>query len=220
AVAHRNREVRTGLDKTRALVSNYERLTAMKMDRQRSYYENRIAETVLRYNPHFSNRELRRIIRRARKGQRPVEHAYTPDLQRGAALTRAEFDLLKARRRNYYSLLDRLHRVPYRNSVAPGLIAMDRDSSAVMRTYDRLWLALTKTLRQRDREIGSFRYSLEYYARIVPEAGYVVDARNPQRVRTYLKRVLRVKGGQTARVFRRDTEFIARIEFLPGSSGK
>ena len=210
AVASRRRAVTVGVGKAQEIVNNYERLNQLRMNRQKEYYENRIAETVLRYNPIFRDRRLAALAQAAprRPPGNPAIGGFHPGMARAGIRPRS----LAALRRNsddLFVLLARLERIPFTNSSAPAVRGVHAKAAAVVDEYESMRLNLAGALE-------GYRYAMEYYARLVPESGYIVDARSPKSIRIHIKPVLRVRGGEHAIVFRSDTETVGEILLNPG----
>ncbi len=217
-VDQNNKRVRGGVERAQSVVNNYQRLHQMRMDRQKRYYENQIARTILRYNPVFRDSTLRGLTRNAPKTrpETPGVAGYTSELGRDAGFAKGDLKRLKGAVDNQFVLLRRLDKVPYRNSVDPALRRLNGYGRSIVGDYEKMRAGMTASIRRKNASLRAYRYALEYYARIQPESGYVLDGRTSSRVRVHLKDVLRVKGGETARVFRGDNEFIARIQMEAG----
>ena len=206
AVAGRRTAVREGVSKAEDVVNNYERLNRLRMERQKDYYENRISETILRYNPIFRDRRLLALTGAAprRAPGKPSIGGYHNGMAR-AGIGPGSFATTRQNSDDLFALFARLEKIPFTNSSAPGLRGAHAKAALVVNEYESMRLQLAGALE-------GYRYAMDYYARIVPESGYIVDARNSKSIRVYMKPVMRVRGGERAVVFRSDTETVGEIE--------
>ena len=218
-----NREkIRGEIGKARDLVNNHERLTRIKLEKQRDEYEARLTALRLLYNPVFTSKKVRGHL----SGDPPSSGSgpkgltpYTSRLKTEAAFTQNEFNALRYNYNTQRVLLGRLKQVPYRNSVAPALAKLGAANNAMVTGYERLWTRLLAVTRYKNETIGSYVYALKELARSRGENGYIVDPRNRKKIRLQMNNTLHPRAGDQAQVFRNDDEFIARIEFL-GNSGQ
>lgn len=210
------------IKKAEAIVGNYQKLHKIEMDRQKQYYENRIAETVLKYNPHFTERDLRKILEDKNppleKGV-PRLRDYKKELTSDARYSEAEFTEMRKMQSDQQSVIRRLNRIPYINSVAPSLDKIEYFSRELTGRYERMWGGLADSVRVKSAQLGHFRFAFDYLSRTEPESGYIVDSRDPNAIYVYLRAVNMVKDGTTALVFRKDDEYVGRISFYAGDAG-
>lgn len=205
AVANRQNAVREGVSRAESVVNNYERLSRLRLERQKEYYENRIAETILRYNPVFRERALVALTRTAprRPPEKPAVGTYHSGMAR-AGISPGAVARLRRDTDDLFALLARMEQIPFTNSSAPAIRTIHAKSADIARDTDSMRLQLASALE-------GYRYALDYYARIVPESGYIVDARNPRKIRVHMKPVVRLRGGERGVVFRSDTESVGEI---------
>lgn len=221
-VNSRHREMNEGVAKVENMLSNHERLMKLRLDKQQAEYERKIADLILKYNPNFSDRELKKLVVQERLTTRikePVLAAIPPEFTREKIVTKEKFDRLRSEQAETRRLLARLRQVPYINSVAPALTGIERRNAEATGQYEAIVDTLLKTLRRKNALIGNYRLALKDLAEREREYGYIIDARNPQKMRIYLNPSLRVKAGLKANIFRKDDEYIADIEIFSDSDG-
>ncbi|MBP7604672.1 MAG: hypothetical protein KBA15_12125 [Spirochaetes bacterium] len=210
------------IKKAEAIVSNYQKLHNIEMEKQKRYYENRIAETVLKYNPHFTERELRRILEDKKPPldkNVPRLNDFKKELASDARYSEAEFTEMRRMQSDQQSIIRRMNRIPYINSVAPSLDKIEYFSRELTGRYEKMWGGLADSVRVKSAHLNHFRYAFDYLARTEPESGYIVDPRDPDAIYVHLRAVHMVKDGTTALVFRKDDEYVGRIQFYAGSAG-
>ena len=117
------------------------------------------------------------------------------------------------------SIIRRMNRIPYINSVAPSLDKIEYFSRELTGRYEKMWGGLADSVRVKSAHLNHFRYAFDYLARTEPESGYIVDPRDPDAIYVHLRAVHMVKDGTTALVFRKDDEYVGRIQFYAGSAG-
>jgi hypothetical protein len=203
--------------KAEEMVNNYQKLVRLKMDAQRNYYQKLVWQTVMKYNPVFENRELERIVHsRNLKSERENLSLldYKDELIYEKVITKNKFDAIQKNINNQLDIMDRMLQIPYRHSVKPALLYMDRNSRAIIQDYELFWSNLLEVVRKKNQQIKNYQNAFDYLAKTRPEGGYIVDPLNPERISVYINTILKVKDGDRAMVFRRDDEYIGMVEFF------
>ncbi|HNV47031.1 MAG TPA: hypothetical protein PKJ16_08320 [Spirochaetota bacterium] len=194
--------------KAEEMVNNYKRLHELKMNEQRD-------QIILKYNPKYDNARLNAVI-----------HASTsPAVKRGdpsklyqqlaakKLITAAGAEKLKRGVDNQLLIMDRLLQIPYVNSVRPSLAQMHHLMKSSANDYETLVTALFSLTQRQEAAIRGYQYALEQYGRQNRESGFIVDARDSDSIRVYVSKVLKVRSGDRAMVFREDDQYIGTIEF-------
>ncbi|MDH5656169.1 MAG: hypothetical protein OEZ34_09690 [Spirochaetia bacterium] len=210
-----------GIFKASSKLSNAEKLTRMRLDKQKDHYNNLMRQMIATYDPTFKNRRAKRILRgvfdRYSSGEILESHSRTMRIDGG--ISEAEYDRLKERSSNFKILMAEARKIPYKHSMKPALRHMDAFHQSMVSQYDSLVNHLMRTGRARKAELNSYHHAFEHLTRINPETGYILDPQNQNAVMVYVNPVVRVEAGHRATVFRRDDEEIAVIEFLAGNHG-
>jgi len=216
-----NEQVNASIDKANRYISNVDKLTTIKMKKQKDYYERRIAGLTRRYNPVFTDPELKSILKEQITAPNSTESfaPYSRGLKLEASYDEADFENLKKNNTKVVRLLGELEKVPYTNSVPPALDKIKTFHDDVVNRFNSIMNRLLDSNRAKSGEIGAYRHAFQHLTRVNPETGYVVDARNQNRIRIYVNPVIRVKKGFRAKVFRKDDELLGEIEFLSDSDG-
>jgi len=221
-VNSRHREMNEGVAKVEGILSNHERLMKLRLDKQQAEYEKKIADLILKYNPNFSEAELKKMVAQDRlTGQvkPPAPSALPLELTKEKITSKEKLDRLRALELEERRLVARLRQVPYINSVAPALTGIERRNAEITAQYDLLITELAKAIRRKNEVIGNYRSGLKELTDREREYGYIIDARNTDKMRVYLNPSLRAKAGLKANIFRKDDEYIADIEIFFDSEG-
>ncbi len=203
-------------------VNNEDRLYKMRMKKlkaaqeagtrsMKSYLSRYRRFIINKYNPKFRNRELNSIINSSYyaslKNDWKILEKYEKLFSSSRPYSKKDFEKIKKRIDNQNLLLKRLLKVPYINSVFPALEQIDFLTKSIFYEYE-------KEIRKKDREINNFRYAFDYILNKKPESGYIIDSRDPNNINFYIYKVLRIKSGETALVFRTEDEYIGKIQFV------
>ncbi len=183
------------IKKAEDMVSNYRKLHRMELDRQRDKYEARMRDLVLKYNPWFTEKDLKRVLG-------------APDPAKNPTLTDGGYAGVKKYEKDYELLMKRMQKIPYRNSVSPALDKMESNYTAIRNHHEALWIAFKK-----------YRHAFDFLSRTQPESGYIVDPRDKNNMYVYLKSPRSVKEGTEGLVFRQDDELIGKISFFTVPDG-
>lgn len=221
-VNKRHREMSEGVQKAENILSNHERLMKLRLDKQQAEYEKKIADLILKYNPNFSEGELRKMVaveRTTTAVKTPPLAPMPPELTKEKITTKEKFDKLRSLEAEERRLIARLRQVPYINSVAPALTGIDRRNAEITAQYESLLGELIKTVRRKNEIINNYRSALKELTDREREYGYIIDARNKAKMRVYLNPSLRAKPGLRANIFRKDDEYIADIEIFFDNEG-
>ena len=216
-----NVEVRKGAKKAEAIVGNYKKLHNLKMAEQRRKYEGKIYDLILKYNPRFRSQELRKILRMEVEDStnKPILRDYKKVLSRERVLGETEFNGLREKIRNQLLILERMLKIPYKNSVDPALKQMDSMWRNSIDNYEELWFKLSEAVRKKNSLIRNYKYAFDFLTKTQPESGYIIDPRDSKNIKVYMNRILRIREGDTGLVFRTDDEYIGRIEFFRSPVG-
>lgn len=221
-VSSRHREMNEGVAKVENILSNHERLMKLRLDKQQGEYEKKIADLILKYNPNFSEAELRRMVAEERLTTQiklVSLGSIPPEFTKEKIIAQAKFDKFRADQAAERRLISRLRQVPYINSVAPALTGIERRNAETTAQYEQIVGDLLRALRRKNEIIGNYRSALKELTDREREYGYIIDARNPAKMRVYLNPSLRAKPGLKANIFRKDDEYIADIEIFFDSEG-
>jgi len=180
------------IKKAEAIVSNYQKLHKIEMDRQRDYYQDRIASIILKYNPHFTSRDLKRIVSARME---PIGGSESGAEMRGVI---GDLTLLEKR----------MLEIPYINSVGPAVERIDYLSRRLIRDWER-----------KTSQLAHFKQAFDHLIKTDPESGYVLDARDSGAIAIYMKTLPGPREGDIAFVFRQDDEFIGRIRLFKTAEG-
>lgn len=218
--AVQNTRVKQGIETTRTIVNNYEKLHRLKMKEQKLMFLELLRTTERKYNPVFKSKKLRFIINEPEETENdsPLS-AYKKELAKEKTVTRENFEKQRENIGNLYLLFKRLLKIPYKNSVRRALKRMDKMNRSIMRDYELIWTNLVASVKKKNIALSGYRHAFDYYARMHPESGYIIDPRDPKHIRIFLNKVMRKKVSGTAMIFRADDEYIAEIEFIPGTDG-
>ena len=222
-----DRSMKSGVQKAESILNNYEQLHKIKMDRQKEYYDTEMANQkryyedfikslILKYNPVFTGPQLKLVLSsptRAEFASTPSLKDYQAELRRENIMSQDRFTGLRTSIANNSLVMERMQRIPYENSPPAALIQMAQLTNRIIYDYESLWYNLVEVLRQKNVIISNYRYAFDYYAKLNPESGFVIDPREPQNVRVHMSTPLSVKTGDIGLIFRKDDEYIGKIQF-------
>ncbi len=187
-----------------------------EVNRLNREHTNEIARLVLKYNPDFDSPDLRRIISRPMDSRkiRDVEmKRYREVLQEENLLTLNDFRQLREYLSDMSLLITRFQEIPYENSVDPAMDRLEYLGLLVFGQYEDLWSKMADIMTDRNLEIDQFLYALDHLVSSSRENGYVLDARNPERIIVYIDKIHAVRDGDLGYVFRQEDNLIATIRF-------
>lgn len=210
---------------TQSVLGSNDELYNLQNDKIRDYYTKRIDTINTRhqqeidhlielYNPKFTESQLNQIIARSVRDYRMPSRmldGVDNDLKRENAASDQEISLIRKNISEQQLLLNRLQRIPYKNSIPRSILHIESLSKSSALTYDEIVRDLVREIRKKNETIASYTYALDNYIRNESESGFVLDARNPSRIALYVNRNYPVKDGDIAYVFRSDDEMIGSI---------
>jgi len=179
-------------------------------------HANEISALILKYNPNFESERLKRILNRFTE-KRTIDEVelekYRDILQEEDILSPQDFRLLRSYLTDLSVLLSRLQEIPYENSIAPAIDQLEYMGTEIFSKYEILWSRMSDVLAERNIEVEQFLFGLDHLVSASRENGYILDARNPEKIIVYLDKILDVEDGDTGYVFRQEDELIALIRF-------
>lgn len=216
-----DQRLQENVKKAESIVQNYQKLHKVQMEEQRQYYERKIDEMVLRYNPFFQSRQVMGILNAPIPAVRtnPKLTDYLKELREENIIAEKDFKSLQGMVNDNAVLVAQMLDVPYKNSVAPTLQHMDYYAKAIAENYEKLWTALVRAVREKNEALAHYKYAFDYTARIDNEAGFIIDARDMKSIIVYLSGNQAVKDGDTGLVFRTDDNYIGKIVFFATTTG-
>jgi hypothetical protein len=226
-------QVKDRVGKAEDIISNYQKLHTMKMEKQRAYYENEIRvinnynkryieSLVLKYNPIFRSGEFDRILNTkidTDKKKIPVLKEYMPELRREGVMTEPAFTALRSKISDNFLIMNRMNRIPYENSVPSALTHNDYFTRLIISDYENLWSSLVGVIGKKNRQLQYYRNAFNSLSKIDPECGFIVDPADPKMIRVHLSPIHSIKEGDTGLIFRRDDEYVGKIEFFMTPEG-
>lgn len=206
--------------------------------RLRDEHEQEIEELTLRYNPDLSDSDIAALLE-ASLPESAANRSYRDVLGRAGALSEAAFLSLQNDLSELNAILDRLHEIPFENSVPDALDQLDARANAVVAEYERVSDRFADSyeslegemqvtidrheaqLRQRQEEmerrtgeLASFEYAFGELIVDDRENGYVVDARDTGEIVVVIDEIRDIEDGTEAVVFREQAGYIADISFF------
>lgn len=184
------------------------------------FYERYIKYVILKYNPVFSSGDVRSTLdRNIKRDEAQNLREYDELFARENIISRQRFNETRGKIADQKILLQRLTGVGYENSVPPTLKSIDSLSRSIVNDYENLWFGLISTVKQKNSQIEDYRIALDAVLKERPESGYIISAVNPSRISIHINRLLTVKEGDSAMVFRTDDLYIGKIEFYRTAEG-
>jgi len=184
------------------------------------FYERYIKYIILKYNPVFTSGEVKQTLERGlAKDEQQKLREYDELYARENIISRQRFDETRTKINDQNILIQRLAGVGYENSVPPALKSIDNISKSIVNDYETFSFGLTSTIKLKNSQIEDYRIALDAVLKERPESGYIISAVNPSRISIHINRLLTVKEGDTALVFRTDDLYIGEIAFYRTSEG-
>jgi len=213
-------------------ITNADRLYNLQMKRLKDkqdtgvealkkYYDNYMEYVTLKYNPVLDRQPVSGII--GTKSDASLVRGgflkeYNPLLEE-CGFSSDDFGVLRKRISDEATLLKRLMRVPYKNSVPPALQAIDGLSGSIVRDYENLWSVLAQTLNGRNQLLKKYDYLFDFVLSAKKENGLVLDPRDAGAILVRMNRSLKIEEGQPASVYNGD-RFVARVKLYRDGQGQ
>jgi hypothetical protein len=171
---------------------------------------------ILRYNPVFSKGEIAAAVNaKIANVNNPSLHKYDKILDNTDVLNEQSFNQLRKKIQNQKLIIDNLQRIPYTNSMPLALNSLEALSQSIISDYETIWSGLANQVDAKGSYLGSFGYAMNYLSITRHESGFVIDARNPNRMLIFIDQAYSLKNGDTAYIFKNDDKPIARISLTP-----
>lgn len=241
SIAAEKQKITSAAQESETVIKNYQNLNQMQQmenERLNIEYEQKIAklnaehkaelelvrkdnqkmidELILRYNPKFNRGEIAAAIN-SKLGNNPEStwNRYNRTLSEEGLISEQQFNQLHKKVQNQRVIINGLQDVGYLNSVPVALNKLDQLSQSVAADYENLWGDMAERIKEKNEYIGSYEYALKYMAMTGRETGYVIDARNQNRMVIFIDNIYSVKKGDVAYIFKNDSIPIAKIELNP-----
>lgn len=173
-------------------------------------------ELTLRYNPVFSHGEIATVLNsKLGNSGNPNVNKYSKILNEENVWSEQDYNQLRNKIRDQRVIIDSLIGVKYTNSVPSALNRLDRLSKSISGDYETLWGNLAQRMKEKNDHLGNYEYAFNYLSTIRRESGYVIEARDQNRILVFINHVYSVKKGDTAYIFKNDDLAIAKIELNP-----
>jgi hypothetical protein len=186
------------------------------------------ASLTSRYNPTYVDPRSQSLLQNVKSGPSDKTGPVTfhPYLITAGVLDEPSMTGLDRSFSDFEYLSAKLRAVPYINSVPPSLSRIESEARASIVSYRAALAAAGSGLEARDARIAAlearaaaaeasleqFRWAVSSFARESRESGYVIDARNPAKIITYIDPTVPVAEGATGYVVRGDKS-VATLTF-------
>ncbi|MGE5604328.1 MAG: hypothetical protein ACM3YE_01395 [Bacteroidota bacterium] len=241
SIAAEKQKIAASAQENEAVIKNYQNLSQMQQvenEQLKIEYEGKIAklnadyraeiellkkdnqilieELTLRYNPKFTRGEIAAAINSKLGNVKDnTRNRYNRILADEGILNEQEYNQIHKKVQNQTIILKGLEDVGYLNSVPLALDKLGQLSRSVVADYEKLWGKLVELIQEKNEAINSYEYALKYLAMTGRETGYVIDARNPNRLIIFIDQIYSVRKGDFAYIFKDDATPIAKIELNP-----
>jgi hypothetical protein len=184
------------------------------------YYDRYVRYLVSKYNPVFTSGDLKsNLDRNAKRNEGKILRDYDELFLKENVISKKRFDDLRVKISDHDFLVQRLMGIGYENSIPPALKSISNLSVSIVNDYENLWFGLVTTIKQKNSQIEDYKVALDAVLRERPESGYIISAVNPSKISIHINRLIKVKEGDTAQVFRTDDEYIGKIQFYRTPDG-
>jgi len=193
-----------------------------------------VAALVLKYNPVFETDTLKALLASPMSGDASSSlPVLASQLAQGSYIPAGTFDGMQTAVTQRATLYSRIARIPWENSVPSAIGHLDFLDRFLVHSYEGITQKLLQTIhdneaaiRARDARISDLsagadqdRLAFEFYASEISENGFVLDARDTDRVAVFVNRSYTVADGDQGLIFRADDEYIGTIRFSVAASG-
>ncbi|MDC7123999.1 MAG: hypothetical protein PQJ46_00430 [Spirochaetales bacterium] len=117
------------------------------------------------------------------------------------------------------AILGQLQEVPYENSLPPAFTFLQAEGLEIVGDYERQVYQAGKTLQKKTDLIAKLEkaqsrllFGLEQYAQTQRESGFIIDARDPEKILIILNSLLPEPESQEAWIFRKNDVLIGKVE--------
>ncbi len=224
--------VKQGIEDSPAVVGNYNKIHDIKIKtikrsknieirRLKRYYNRYVKSIILKYNPKFRSKRIKSIMNQNNvKYVRNYQflHEYNKIIAKEGSFSRGYFTGLHKRIKNNSILLNRMMRIPFKNSVRPAIRNINKLTKSIIKDYDKLWSDLVAVINRKNYIIKSYDYAFDYILNEKPESGYIIDPRKSSDIFIHMNKVYKLTDGESAVVFRTDDEYIGMIKIYKKES--
>ena len=198
-------------ERIRSITANYEAENAsLKRDSARlaSVLKNKL-------DPVFKSENIKKILsdKKAKTVPALADQTSVSILEKDNAASAGEIDSIRQESEKINILLDQLAKVPYQNSVADAVKRLNEKELFIRNGYESVWNKSAQKLDEKNRHIENFSNAFDYYIQASGVSGYVVDPVSSDEIIVFMNKILEIKTGDKAYVFRNDNEPIGEIEF-------
>jgi len=184
------------------------------------YYDRYSRYLVLKYNPVVNSGEIKSNIDLFSKNYEEMKlREYDELFSRENIWSRKGYDDLRGKIVAQDMLIKRMLGTGYMNSVPPMLTSVDNLAALIVNDYENLWYSLVTRVRTKNAEIEDYRTALDAALKERPESGYIISAANPAKISVHINRLITVRAGDVGQVFRKDDQYIGKIEFYDTPEG-
>jgi len=209
--ASKKAKLEADINKADKIVNNYKRLQQLQIDKLNQEHDEAMENLKLRYNPNFTEADLKEIIRSAGK-TKPLDKPMLENIEgltKNRVITESEYKSIRSKIENYQKVIDRMKKIPYVNSVDPAIKLMQNDTYFLISEYERIMVKMLKNLEILQKYQHAFNQITEFSV----DNGIIIDANNSTDVIYSLKPVVAVEDGDVGLVFRKADEYIGTITF-------
>ena len=181
----------------------------------KSRHKNELESMFNKYNPVFEEEKYLKILDDKKNPSVPV---FAGDesveiLEKNQILTADEIRGVRNDASDFDSMLTRLKKIEYENSVPEAFNRLYEKGSSIISKYEKGWERSAVSLAIRNEVISSFSSAFDYYISETGVSGYILFVEDNDRISVYMNRILELSDGDRGYVFRTDSELIGEIEF-------
>lgn len=208
-----------------ASVSNVDRLNALKMEELkksndsgvvslREYYEKYVNYLVMLYNPSFQSPRIRSILDSNQRLAGNDKNGFHPIYQQEGIINAREYNAIHTKSADNQFLLERLQRIPFKNSVGPALAKVDAYTNSIEGNYEELLGRFADTLIYKNSIISEYQDALNSVLSDRMDNGYIINSQDSDNLHVHVNIAYPTPTDATAIVFREDDEYIGKIQFI------
>jgi|GEM_PF-697254 len=177
-------------------------------------YQNRqIRSMKTQLDPWFKSKQINKIIKTGPRYARLSVNSFDDLMVKEGVASNKEFMTLKKKINNQYLLIRRIRLIPFEHSLPGTFRRINVLHASIVNDYEKMRKNLLTVIKKKNRELSMHHYALDRLLEKRPESGYILDSRQPSSMVVYMKKVIKVRSGIKALVFRKDDEYIGKIKF-------
>jgi len=198
-------------ERIKSLTSKYDsEIASIKRD------NTRLVSTLRnKYDPVFKTEEIKKIIADKKAISVPLRAGddSVAVLEANNAAGSGEIASIRNEAEKLDILVKQILKVPYENSVADASKRINEQELFIQKGYESIWQKSAEAIDDKNSQILNFSRAFDFFIQDTGVSGYVLNPVSSSEITVFMNKIIEIKSGDRAYVFRSDNEPIAEIEF-------